>query len=711
MRMQRIVSSLLIVALIVSGISISVSAVTSNAPKRVINLVYDDSGSMIITDIKDKNGKVVEKDKKVDTWCQAKYAIEVFASLMDDNDTLNIYVMSSYTKPKLVLKGSDGAEANVSKVHNMITAANNTPFGSVKQAYSDLVKTVADEKWLVVLTDGEFQNVDNIDAYFAQKETDIKVMFLGMGPQADGITPNEANNIFYKEAKNNSEILKQVTDISTQIFNSDRLNVNASSKTFSFDVPMAELVVFAQGANVKINGIKNSDGKLFSSLTRSVTVKYSDKPATNYSDFIISKDLLGSVATFKDDFIAGEYTIDVSGAETIEIYYKPNVEIAAYLKDGNGDEVTDLTDLEAGEYTIDFGFVKGGTSEKVLQSKLLGDVTYEAKVTNNGITHEKTYASGDKIILDEGSLSISVMAKYLDYNTVSTQLDYTIFKNKGITYEVIDEPNYTINSSGFEEIKPIVVKALLDTKEFTQEQWDMMGIPTVQLSEKQDFKMGDFIIKKTEELGIYHIYPSLIDEAPSSGTYSDCNFQIEYKEKHGNETWSGISELPIKMQDNRSWIERNRDLVIKLIILAIVLFIVLGYVPGIKKYLPSKLKTRPTITANPLVPGNEVKYFKGLLEKNIFTTIIPYIPQRGRIKFVPSGVYGVPKLELKATSGRRMILLNTRTFVGKDNITISGQKVPKNSDKLKLTAGSILAVTTPEWKYRCQLNTERNKKK
>ena len=74
-------------------------------------------------------------------------------------------------------------------------------------------------------------------------------------------------------------------------------------------------------------------------------------------------------------------------------------------------------------------------------------------------------------------------------------------------------------------------------------------------------------------------------------------------------------------------------------------------------------------------------------------------------------MYGVPKLELKATSGRRMILLNTRAFVGKDNITISGQKVPKNSDKLKLTAGSILAVTTPEWKYRCQLNTERNKKK
>ena len=57
---------------------------------------------------------------------------------------------------------------------------------------------------------------------------------------------------------------------------------------------------------------------------------------------------MGSIATFIDDFSTGNYTVDVSGAETIEIYYKPNVEIAAYLKDAQGNEVTDLSDLEAG---------------------------------------------------------------------------------------------------------------------------------------------------------------------------------------------------------------------------------------------------------------------------------------------------------------------------------------------------------------------------
>ena len=459
----------------------------------------------------------------VDTWCQAKYAIEVFAALLGENDTLNIYVMSDYSSPKLILKGQDGASANVGKVHSMVTRAGNTPFDSVRKAYNNLKDTKADEKWLVVLTDGEFQNIDNIDAYFSQKSPDVKVMFLGMGPQADGITANESNGIYYKEAKTNSEILKQVTDISTQIFNSDRLEVNTSSKSFSFDVPMSELIVFAQGANVKISGIKNADGKVFSSSTTPVTVKYSEKPATNYTNFIVSKDLLGSIATFKDDFVSGDYTVDVAGAETIEIYYKPNVEIAAYLKDANGNEVTDLTDLEAGEYVIEFGFVKGGTSERVSQSKLLGDVTYEAKVTNNGTTHEKTYASGDKIALDEGSLSINVTARYLKYNTVSTQLDYTIFKNKNISYEIVESPNYIVKSNGFEQIEPIVVKATIDNKDFTQEQWDTIGVPTVTLADKQDFKMGDFKVEKTETPGTYYIYPSLRGGTPSSGTYSDCD--------------------------------------------------------------------------------------------------------------------------------------------------------------------------------------------
>ena len=108
-----------------------------------------------------------------------------------------------------------------------------------------------------------------------------------------------------------------------------------SAKTVEFDVPMGELVVFAQGANVSINGIKDSSGKVFLSSSTPVTVKYSEKAATNYTENLVSRNLMGSIASFKDDFPAGKYTIDVSGADTVEVYYKPNVEIAAFLMDSS----------------------------------------------------------------------------------------------------------------------------------------------------------------------------------------------------------------------------------------------------------------------------------------------------------------------------------------------------------------------------------------
>ena len=710
MRVKRTLSfvfTLVLFFLLLFSFGNSVIAVSS--PTRVINLVYDDSGSMIETDIVDSNGNTVKYDELVDTWCQAKYAIEVFAALLGDNDTLNVYVMSSYSKPKLVLYGNNGSKTNVEKVHSMITNAGTTPFAAVETAYTDLEKARADEKWLVVLTDGEFQGVDDIDQFFREKDSDVSVMFLGMGPQADGITADESNNIFYKEAKSNSEILRQVTDISTQIFNSDRLQINSATKTFSFDVPMKELVVFAQGANVNIQGIKSSNGKLYESTNIPVTVKYSDKAANNYSNFIVATDLLGSIATFKDDFLSGDYTVEVTGAETIEIYYKPNVEIAAYLKDKEGNEVTDLYALESGEYTIEFGLVKGGTDEKIEYSKLLGDVGYSATVENNGVAHEKTYKSGDKIQINEGSLLIHASASYLKYNSVSTDLEYSVFKNKIITYETTNNVSYRVNSEGFESSEAIEVKVKIDGKEFTESQWKTVGVPLVERTDNHRFKLDDFIVEKSDEIGIYRISPVLQNEKPSYGTYEDCDFELIYEEKHGEEMWTGKGILPVKMLDTRSWIERNWDLFVKMLVLGIILFIVAGYIPGIKKYLPSKLKKRPSIIAEPHVPGNEVEYYKGTMDKSLISTIIPYMPQTGTLKFVPAGVFGVPRMQLRASSGRRMILVNTKSFEGKDHILIAGQPVTNGSAKIKLTAGTNLVVEDTEWTYSCQpSNDNRN---
>lgn len=673
----------------------------SSEPARMINVVYDDSGSMY------------HSGGLVDTWCQAKYSMEVFAAMLGENDTLNVYYMSDYqtgtgSAPRIVLHGKDGAATNVGKLHDEKTRAGNTPFNSVRKAYSDLSKATADEKWLVILTDGAFEDgalsKNEIDSFLAAKDSNINVMFLAMGPSAAGITSKENQNIFYVEAKTNNQILNQITGICTRIFNSNKLDVNASSKKFSFDVPMGELTVFAQGANVQINGIKKDDGALIKSARTPVEVKYSECDATNYNNEP-ARDLVGSIATFVDDFSMGDYTVDVTGAETIEIYYKPNVEVAAYLTDSHGKEVTDMANLEAGEYTISFGFVKAGTKEKVSQSKLLGDVTYEAYVTNNGAKHDKMYSNGDKITLEEGTLSIDASARYLDYHSVSTHLDYSIFKDKTLSFSIKNNPTYSITSKGIENKDFIELEAKIDGREITPEEWAIMDLPTITLENaSRDFKIDEPVIEKTDQPGIYRIHPELPGNKPSTGTYVDCNYNVAYQQKFGAETWAGDTSGTIKLNDTRSWWERNWDLFVKLIILAIILFILAGYLPFIKHYLPKSLKKNPTINCTPEELGMEERTRNGVVQKGFLSTIIPYIPQTATIEFVPSSVSGIPQMNVRAIKRRRMLVTNIKDYADKDNITFNGSVIAPDIKKFETSAALVTSVVKNGWVYDCTFN-------
>ena len=257
MRREKRCLALLLVLILSLQLLPAVFADGGHAPKRVIHLVYDDSGSMIRA-----NGE------QVDRWCQAKYAMEVFAAMLGENDTMNIYYMSAFEgngsrQPTIRMAGKDGAQANVAKIHDTVTKAGNTPFASVTAAYQDLTQTDADERWLVVLTDGEFQGVDSISTYFSNVPPSINVMFLSMGPDAPdaaAIVPAGHENIFFAKAASSADILNQITGICTRVFNSNKLTVEKNK--FSFDIPMSQLVVFAQGQNVQVRGIKGPDGEL-----------------------------------------------------------------------------------------------------------------------------------------------------------------------------------------------------------------------------------------------------------------------------------------------------------------------------------------------------------------------------------------------------------------------------------------------------------------
>ena len=408
---------------------------TTNQPSRAIHVVYDDSGSMIREP--DGRGGYVYLDR----WGQAKYAMEVFAAMLEEKDTMRIYYMSDFciratprgnvnAPARLTISGSESISRRVSRVHETITSSSYTPFDPVLKAYADLINQEADEKWLVVLTDGVFNQINGvsvneglIDPYehysrFAN-ESGINIIHFAIGEDIDVITADPRRNIYFYHAQESDEILGLITSVSNRIFNRNVLRFsNESSLEFTFDLPMQELVIFAQGADVRINSIVGSE--TFRPNER-VNVRYSTVAATNRRNdpnVRIPRNLTGIMATFRD-IPKGRYTLDVVGADKTEIYYKPNVNVAVRLFQKRNDVLasTSETDVLAeGFYRIEFGIVD--EDGNFFESSLLGNVEYNAIIENEGRIN--TVKSGSTINIRPGELKIDVGANFLGINTAES---------------------------------------------------------------------------------------------------------------------------------------------------------------------------------------------------------------------------------------------------------------------------------------------------
>ena len=146
--MKKRLFSLLLAALmfisVLPGMGFAAEAATKEEPKRVIGIVFDDSGSMYYG-----GGNY--------SWCRATYAVEVFAAMLNDGDQLLIYPMNSVTLGgsgteytmynPLIINGPE--ESTV--VREMVGSLGGTPIEAIDRAHEGLMNTQADEKYLIVL--------------------------------------------------------------------------------------------------------------------------------------------------------------------------------------------------------------------------------------------------------------------------------------------------------------------------------------------------------------------------------------------------------------------------------------------------------------------------------------------------------------------------------------------------------------------------------
>ena len=458
--------------------------------KRAIYVVFDNSGSMYGDGNK--------------AWSQATYAMEVFAAMMnyESGDVMKVFPMhdittdgntGSATKSSMEIRGKD----DIAQIHNMYTPKpGGTPYTQVNNAAGELTKLLnagsVDEGWLVVLTDGDFDNDIPASGLKADLEgkaaanENLYVQYLAIGTDVKNIPEGNADKGLYaQKAGNTSEVVNELAEISNRIFKrNEYAGYSSEDSGLEFDIPLRKLIVFAQGKDVKIGSLKNEEGGEVK-LQSDTAVSYSSTDGAGLTTFVKStpvKDtsLKGQVAVFADEspIVAGNYTLDVSGADSIQIYYEPDVKFEAGLY--KGDTKMEEGTIEGGAYTVKVGFVDQLSGKYIKSSKLLGEPKYTVSI--NGETQELTGKDGASqsidVEVDGESLELTADVNYLKDYTDSASYTFKVC-TLDINVDAFKSANLKTLEDGANQI---TVEATRNDQPLTKEQWDAATLDVVSVN-------------------------------------------------------------------------------------------------------------------------------------------------------------------------------------------------------------------------------------
>lgn len=420
-KISILLTAVLLFTYVFAGMT-SVSASAKTNESRAIAIVFDNSGSMY--------------DDGDQAWCRATYAMEVFASMLNAGDALQIYPMweitangQTYTMEK-PLQITDSSQASM--IRDIYTEdPKGTPIESIDCAISGLKSISADKKYMIVLTDGGtfYENGKDLKGKTEQEldkriqsnaGNSMTIMYLGIGSDACVPKTKESEYFLKRHAENTADVLSMLTEMCNRIFGRDTLpKSRISGNTIEFDISMRKLIVFVQGesiSNLKLTG--GSAGRLVSSQQ----TKYSTKGNGKYES-VPDTSLQGMLVTYTD-CLAGEYTLEYSGtARSIEVYYEPDADLEFVFTDANGNEV-DPKELYEGEYKVSYG-MKDAKTGKLADSDLLGETRYEGFCYIDG--QEVPIQSSDK---KNGSVSfpLKIGQEFKASLTVTYLSGYTITK-------------------------------------------------------------------------------------------------------------------------------------------------------------------------------------------------------------------------------------------------------------------------------------------
>lgn len=663
------------------------AASTTKAEKSYeIAVVFDNSGSMY--------------DNKA--WCRAKYAMEIFSSMLnyDNGDKLRIYPMWEVTtdgsRPS---KGGSYAaveinnEKDIDKISNLYTVnPSNTPFAPATEAYNYLKTVNGKEKWIIVLTDGEFNQIDRKtftgemssndlkNRLLALATNGIKVQYLGFGNAAE--LKSDASKNFFAKKSTDTSLKDDLIGICNSIFQRSILPANRlKGKTLDLDLSMKNLIVFAQGSNAKIVSLTDQSGKEIGITLNSGQRKYSKIGAHGYENEPVDTSLAGQVVTFSG-CPKGKYTLNYTDADAIQIFYEPDVDIKVTLTNSDGQTVDGSSGkIPAGEYKISSSIVDSNTGEDVTSHELMGnDVKIVTKVKTSKDSSYKTHQNGAKILLGpDTATDIVVVGTYLKDYTITSEGDSKLAWLKGLN---IEEPEAQLKSEAKvlqsqswyrlkdnESWKPIRVYLTLDGQPLKEDQFKRAKL-NIKFSENLQYKC----VAVPEE-SAYDIYIAQDENGkysePKTGKYK-LTASATYVDEIGKETTAKDSSASFEIrQYSKIWRWLIWALGIALLLIAITAF-------RNRPVMPNDLYLKVNRSCNMMRRnGTSVRLSTNLYQGELRCEAKPCTPFKVRKKttaaFTVKTVKPMPGVKWFSIDGYRFKRVNGR-YVDSDGNTIDKVK-------------------------------------
>jgi len=504
--LKKTLSLLLAVILLLSCMLITpqtVSAAEKKNESRAIAIVFDNSGSMYM------NGRM--------WWSQAIYSMEVFASMLNDGDVLQIYPMwpidvngQEYSMEKPYTVNSKEEAHAIREIHTKYP--NDTPIETIDCAATGVAKLSQDKKYMIVLTDGTdfYENGKTLgsgeptrkklDARFDQYANEnLTVMYLGIGQDVTMPAKAESEYFVKRQAADSKNVLSTLTEMCNIIFVRDTMKeeiggkkyLDKTNKTIYTDVSLKKVIVFVQGKG--ISDLKLSGAGLGTMDGSPIAVQHPKARSNDrYKDCVTDTDLAGMMVTYTDCSVgeSGEstYNIEFSGTATsIEVYYEPDVDMSFIFTDGFGNKVNPNDALYEGDYMVSYG-MKDGKTGQLVNSPLLGSTKYSGNCTitkADGTTDPRTINT-DKSGVEKVSLK---MNDTFDAELTVTYLNgYTITKRSvdfgwpegglkivprpagDLRLEITGGPQGAIDLQEVEESEPFIVKVFFKDQQLTGEE-------------------------------------------------------------------------------------------------------------------------------------------------------------------------------------------------------------------------------------------------